>query len=213
MEEYDEFIRDSIINNSDYIFEGIVERRGIYQPEIIGYYGDDKTKICSAVKIKITKILRGHDDLKLGTAELIRLGGSIFDDSNQYIDGWANDVGIGLSDTHTQLFFCKKNEFPVKEDIFEEEMDNKQRLSLFYDKPNWDIIYKYSTKRGAIWMTKTFESINQLYRYLKKYDNIDIRKPEEKSFAERRALKKQQKDSIALQKEKGRLKTTTYIKA
>ncbi|WP_010521308.1 hypothetical protein [Aquimarina agarivorans] len=215
LEAYNEFIRDSIINNSDYIFEGIVLEDSKEEPSIKGYYGDEEIKICSAVKINITKILRGHQDLKLGTAELIRESGTIYDYSNdnkKSIDSWGTSLRMGISKDKTQLFFCKKNELPVKEGVFKEKFHNKLRLSLYYDARNGGLIYENSAKNNTYWMRKIFKSINQLYRYLKKYDNIDIRKPEDKSFIERRAFKKQQKDSIALQKEKGKLRNEAALK-
>ncbi|WP_010521314.1 hypothetical protein [Aquimarina agarivorans] len=216
LDEYDEFIRDSIINNSDYIFEGYVLRDTKEEPSIIGYYGDDKIKICTAVKIKISKIFRGHNDLELGTAELIQKGGEIFDYSSgtrNLIDNWDDPMfATGMKDSQMRLFFCKKNEFPVKKNIFKEKIDNKLRLSLFYDVKEWDFLYNNLDEKKTLWKGELFKNTNQIYRYLKKYDNIEIRKAQEKKFVDTKAYKKQQKLTKEVEQKINKLKYDAEVK-
>ena len=70
-----EMKRDSMLNNADYIFEGHVLNE---KYAVEGYYGNDSL-IYTSVKIKITKILRGKRDLKLGTILLLRERGTIIE--------------------------------------------------------------------------------------------------------------------------------------
>lgn len=182
--DYYDNTRDRIINNADYILEGILVRSNI-EPTIKGYYNDDKSMIYTAMKIEITKILRGDGNLKLGTVVIIRKGGAIIDYSNnssKMLDSRWVEFHQSISSQNTQLFFCKKNEYPVKDSLF--EVENEQNLSFFYDIKGWQMIYvedaneNYSGLGGM-----SFNRIKQLYRFLKNnYNNIETKKKKDVSL-------------------------------
>ena len=147
--------------------------------------------IYSSVQIEITKILRGMDELKLGTIILLREGGTIVD----YRDGEIHFLDkkyptldkLSSLSRNCQLFICNKSNFPDNPRNI--QVDNPQRVEFFYDKSSWEMNYETRDDGTLIGLKgMRFDSIPMLYKYLRKYKNINTR-----NTKNRRALKEAKK--------------------
>lgn len=178
-----EMKRDSMFNNADYIFEGRVLNE---KYAVEGYYGNDSL-IYTSVKIKITKILRGKRDLKLGTIVLLRERGTIIEyvnDQIKFVD-ISPDIqlrpGCGFATHSTQLFICNKSDLPDNPRNI--HVDNPQRVQFFYDESYWEMIYDPAEPGIYVGLKgMEFEGIDELYQFLKKYKNITTKETIDKNY-------------------------------
>lgn len=188
--------RDSMLNNADYIFEGVVLNE---KYAVDGYHNGDKSEIYSSVKIKITKILRGKHDLKLGTILLLRKGGTIVEYKNgemHFLDQtptYKLKEMSHFSSFNTQLFICNKSDLPDNPRNI--QVDNPQRVQFFYDRNLWGMIYDKTSNASYVGLgDMEFSSIDELYHFLKKFRNITTRETidKERIRKEKEALKARQ---------------------
>ena len=165
---------EKIIKESPYIFEGTVIKTE-------GFIGKDKDFYTSNT-IQITEILRGNNDLKLGTIEVITHGGNAtYEDPNHT---GTTRVWIPCQDCQelhlTQgelriMFFCVPAEDNLK--VLNIKIDNTITLKT----KEWYIGYAIAIPQtdGSIsWMNLSFKNKRELYDFLSKYDNITIPKEE-----------------------------------
>jgi hypothetical protein len=160
--------RINIIKETPFIFEGTVIKT-------VGFIGKDKDFYTSNI-VQITKILRGHNNLKLGTIEVITHGGdATYEDPTH---PGAIRIWMPCQDCHelyltkgqSLIFFCITAENNLT--VLNINTDNNITLRT----KEWYIGYAIDVTQDASisWMNLAFKSKNELYEFLAKQKNITI---------------------------------------
>jgi len=159
---------DDMVNNSEYVFEGIFQK--------IEYYArEDKNgrKFCAVSRIvKITKVFRGK--LKLGTIELV-LEAPQYGAYNHHIPDKRETFEFKHFDDSVYIFFCNKTkEFPYDKRYNIYKVDN----NVFLAKANkyLDCQFSVGFVNGYFGMKTYRPEINSkidLYKEMLKMPNIN----------------------------------------
>ncbi len=167
---------NDILDKAEFIFEG-------KQIEYKTFKNDSTKKNYTIYKIKISKIFRANDNLKIGTVEIIQEG------ANCGIDQWGNIFFIpqphGYKSTTNGIYFCIPSGYPNSGTIECLKTEEHGWVSTpdLYAPPTNSIQLQeignidYYTMKG-ININKEFKTKQEIYEYLKQFDNLVI--PEQK---------------------------------
>jgi len=149
----------SIVNGSDYIFEGEVVSQ-------TGYYDADSSFIYTENTININRVFKGHEILFCGTVNIITEGGFVGNDALELTHNL--EFGLGTKG----VFFCVDNTFPY---LVPNNSDNSIICKSRYSTPESAISY-YSDAFNppAHGVNVSFTSIQDVYNYIDTADTANL---------------------------------------
>ena len=200
--DYKKIYREDAINNSPYVFEGVIIKESIYirnNSTVISYI------------VRVTRILKGK--LKLGTVEIVSYS-YLLKEGDKERDVFDNKSSQKIGNDTLCIFFCKPAIDLSYDDKYNiDNVENKTVLSGYYNDKNGEnqfsmsVGYRYkSAFYGGL--EAYFKSRVEVYQYLSTFKDLNIPAEElkEKTVSEPNTDKKrsssmphrskQQSDSI-----------------
>ena len=178
--DYKKIYREDAINNSPYVFEGVIIKESFYKR--------NNSTVISYI-VRVTSILRGK--LKLGTVEIVSYSDILITDGKER-ESLDNKGSQRIGNDTLCVFFCKpatELSYNAKYNI--DNVDNKTVLSGFYNNRNdenqFSMLVGYRRK-GFYYggLDALFKTKVEVYQYLSTFKglNIPAEKLKEKTVSE-----------------------------
>lgn len=155
-----------VVENSDYIFEGI-------PTDYEYYYGPNKEIIYTSYTVDILHVYRG-EGLKKGSIQIIARGGEVGGDTQFRQHGGAR---VGVNGISKFIFFCKENKYPLPVSTDNDSFTN-EKVCEFYKEERYTVLrsneYTWGKPSWRGLFDIGFLNRVELNAYFSKFENMSL---------------------------------------